>query len=152
MTLDPMDKPVIIEKLPTLLRHSPNLKRNIAIVASYLDGETMTAIAQVHGISTARVMQILRNANASVGGGILKGSRHGKARNPSTLMKEKYPYVWDLANELGLSRQAAAEFYRALGKAGSLEELNATLVDKPRKNLTKQIADEVIWREWDKHA
>ena len=117
------DKTAIVERLPALMRQSPNFNRNIAIVKSYLGGETMAAIAQTHGLTPARVNQILRDADYKIGGGIIKGNKQVKAPNRSSLMKEKYPYVWDVANELGLSRQAAAQFYRALGKAGSLEKL-----------------------------
>jgi transposase-like protein len=141
------DKTAFVEKLPALMRHSPNFSRNIAIVKSYLGGETMAAIAQTHGLTAARVMQVLRHADNQIGGGVLKSSKP-KARNASTMMKEKYPYVWDVANELGLSRQAAAQFYRALGKAGSLEKLELMLADKPKSQsrLTKQIFEEVIRR------
>jgi hypothetical protein len=127
------------------MRQSPNFNRNIAIVKSYLGGETMAAIAQTHGLTTSRVNQILSNADAKIGGGV-KGNKQFKAPNPSSQMKVKYPYVWDVANELGLTRQAAAQFYRALGKAGSLEKLQLILADKPKSHLTKKIFEEVIWR------
>lgn len=130
------------------MRQSPNFRRNIAIVKSYLGGETMAAIAQTHGLTSSRVNQILRDADYKIGGGVIKGNNQFKAPNNSSLMKEKYPYVWDVANELGLSRQAAAQFYRALGKSGSLEKLELMLADRPKSQsrLTKQIFEEVIRR------
>ena len=138
-------KSAIIEKLPALMRQSPNFSRNIAIVKSYLSGETMAAIAQTHALTTSRVNQILHNADAKIGGGVING-KQPKVPNASSQMKVKYPYVWDVANELGLSRQAAAQFYRALGRAGSLEKLELVLADKPKSHLTKQIFEEVVWR------
>jgi hypothetical protein len=128
------------------MRQSPNFSRNIAIVESYLGGETMAAIAQTHALTTSRVNQILSNADAKIGGGVIKGNKQFKAPNSSSQMKVKYPYVWDVANELGLTRQAAAQFYRALGKAGSLEKLELILADKPKSHLTKKIFEKVIWR------
>jgi hypothetical protein len=146
MALNDMAKSAIIEKLHALLRQSPNFNRNIAIVTSYLNGETMAAIAQTHGLTTSRVNQILRHADYKIGGGVIKGNKQFKTPNRSSLMMEKYPYVWDVANELGLSRQAAVQFYRALGKAGSLEKLELVLADKPKSLLTNQIFEEVVWR------
>lgn len=56
--------------------------RNVAMVKSYLDGNSMAMIAKAHGVSGSRVGQI-----SKVGGGIIKGNQQFKERSYSSPMK-----------------------------------------------------------------
>jgi hypothetical protein len=139
------DHSEIIQRLPALLRGSPNIQRNIDIVTMYLDGTSLKEIGRSFDLSATRIVQILRQANNRLGGGLIHEDYTVK-RPPSAIMREKYPCVWDIANKLGLSRQAAVQFYRALGQAGSLEQLELNLSEKPASKITRQIFDNVTSR------
>ncbi|WP_246592075.1 hypothetical protein [Aminobacter anthyllidis] len=136
----------MLEKLRTCWGFSPTVDRNIALVEGFLKGKRFADLAQEHGLSTARVRQIIEKADWFVGGGILTKAEPSKASPRSDFMAA-YPYVWNLAQLQGLGSATPRHFFRELERAGSLERLVEKMKRLPSRGRTTRELVRLVWQK-----